>query len=232
MAKKGASVGLVSPAAQWELLFASKHDFSDVAARPREEWFELLDNIGEDVVLETVASGRLPAEIALSNRIPLMVFREWFEERVNTDRLKVAARSHAEVAVLKSTLSLSAAPDSPADAAVQKELSARYAWIAERMDPERWGPPQKKDAAPPSVNIVFNMGKSAKAVAPGEDAKVINAGPAAIGAFPLVLNSKPVSSVTDVGADDDDSGPLPAGLTPRMTLEQAIAASRPYVEGV
>jgi len=222
MAKRE-SIGLVGQAAQWELLFASKQDFTTAGKRSPEEWLAVLDEIGVEAVLETVASGRLPVEIALSNRIPMMLFREWFERAVDPERLKTAMRSHAEIAVLKSQLSLAAAPETPAEAAVQKELSVRYAWVAERLHAEKWGPPQKKTEAPPVVNIVFNMRKNRAQVA-GEDAKVIEA--------KVEGAPKPWSGALQIGsnADAEDDPPLPDGLVPRPTLEQVIAVSRPYVQ--
>lgn len=168
-------VGLLSPAAQWELLFASKEDFHEGEQRPREEWIALLDEFGEDGVLEVVASGRMPVEIAISNRIPMMVFREWMDKNVSADRMLTAQRSFAEVSILKSQLSLAAQPANPAEAALQKELSNRYAWLAERADPEKWGPPRQKNDAPPMVNIVFNMDKVQAAPSEEQIAKVIEA---------------------------------------------------------
>lgn len=168
-------VGLLSPAAQWELLFASKEDFHEGEQRPREEWIAMLDEFGEEGVLEVVASGRMPVEIAISNRIPMMVFREWMDKNVSADRMLTAQRSFAEVSILKSQLSLAAQPANPAEAALQKELSNRYAWLAERADPEKWGPPRQKNDAPPMVNIVFNMDKVQAAPSEEQIAKVIEA---------------------------------------------------------
>lgn len=149
---------VMSPAVQWEMLFASQADFAPVLPHGREHYFALLDGIGVDTVLEFIASGRLPVELALSNGIPRIIFAEWMDDRVDKAKLKVAMRSHAQVAVLKSQLALQATPDSPAEATVQKELSIRLAWTAERMDPETWGTARKDDRQPPAVNISLNLG--------------------------------------------------------------------------
>jgi hypothetical protein len=173
--KPRGEVGLLSPAAQWELLFASKEDFHEGQSRPTEEWIAMLDEFGESGVLEVVASGRMPVEIAISNRIPMMVFREWMDKNVSAERLLTAQRSAAEVNILKSQLALAAQPANPAEAALQKELSHRYAWLAERADPEKWGPPRNKNDAPPMVSIVFNMDKVQAAPSAEQIAKVIEA---------------------------------------------------------
>lgn len=229
MAKQ--QVGLISQAAQWDLLFASKNDFDTATSQvTRDEWLARLDEIGEETVLETVAAGRLPVEIAISNRIPMMLFREWMEKRVDPERLKAAARSHAEVSVLKSQLSLAAAPETPAEAAVQKELSHRYAWVAERMDPERWGPPQKKEAPLPTVSIVMQLGKRG-AMQITADAQTIEGTAQRVENAPGG-NLPRWGGVITVGADaaSERDPPLPAGLAPRPTLEQRVAARRPYAE--
>lgn len=204
MSRTKGEVGLLSPAAQWEILFASKEDFLEGERRPKEEWIALLDEFGEDGVLEVVASGRMPVEIAISNRIPMMIFREWMDKNVSADRMLTAMRSAGEVNVLKSQLALAAQPANPAEAALQKELSHRYAWLAERADPERWGPPRNKGDAPPMVNIVFNTSGKVQAAPSAEQiAQIIEA------------------QGIDVRRDEEHDEPAPPVHKPRLAPPRA-----------
>ncbi len=152
-------VKLANPAAQWEQMFNMQERLPAVPAKGRDFWYQFLDDLGVDEVLEFIARGNLPNELALANDIPLVFFREWCEKRISRPAWKLAMKSYGEVCVLKAQLALLPTPENAAEAAVQKELAAQYRWTAERADPEQWAPPKGDTKAIPSVTFMFESPK-------------------------------------------------------------------------
>jgi hypothetical protein len=130
--------------------------------RPREWWLDWLDAVGVDAVLEKIASGMLPVEIAFCNDVPLMVMNEWLRTRVPPDRLSEAWAVHAEVLLLRAQLGITQDADSPGEAQLIKAECDRFAWMAERLDSRRWGPPGKSAEKPPLVAIELNISGAAQ----------------------------------------------------------------------
>jgi len=151
------AVVIPSAATQWDILFQLKEDFDDAYTGDAEAYRAALDALGADKILDFVSHGRLPVELALANRIPPMVLQEWIEDNITPEQMERAKRNCAEVCVLKSTLCLTASPETPQDGVQQRALAEQYAGIAEKMDPERWGPPRKAEPPPPSVVLNFNI---------------------------------------------------------------------------
>lgn len=137
----------------FDYLFGLKSDPLHVGALDKDYWFGVLDAMGTPAILEAIAGGRIPSEIAISNRIPLLFFRQWMGERIDKDSLAEAMSVHAEVLVLKSQITLLADAASPQDAAMKRDLSGQLRWQAERADSKAWGPPGKSEAAPPALQL-------------------------------------------------------------------------------
>ena len=175
-------------------LFDEKHDFGITESVTRAGAFVRLDEMGVDSVLEFIASGRLLAELAVSTNLPFLYVQEWADQNLDPKRVAVAQRMAAEVSVLKSQLSVSVTPDNPAEAQTQKAMSEQLRWMAERTNPDRWGPPRKADALPPPVNIVLNVPqKIASAPVP----------PLTIAARPTLALSPSYANADDDDEDDD-----------------------------
>ncbi|MFZ1491122.1 MAG: hypothetical protein WAS51_14385 [Ilumatobacteraceae bacterium] len=143
--------------AQFKALFADKEDLTITSAATRDDVFAYLDGIGEDSVLEFVASGRLVAELAIFLEFPILYVQEWVDTFIDKSRLRSAERAAAQSCVLKAQLALQVTPESPQEAQAMRAMSEHMTWTAERLDADRWGPPKKAVDAPPPVSIVFNM---------------------------------------------------------------------------
>jgi hypothetical protein len=142
----------------FDYLFGLKSDPTQVAAVDRSYWFDVLDKMGAASILEAIAGGRLPSEIAISNRVPLTFFHEWVSESIQSDALERAMVIHAEVCVIKAQLVLLADVGSPQEAAMKRDLSQQLKWQAERAHSEGWGPPGKSEPAPPALHLNINWG--------------------------------------------------------------------------
>jgi hypothetical protein len=129
--------------------------------RGKDWWMDWLDAVGVDNVLERIASGMLPVEIAFCNGVPLMVMNEWLRTRVPPDRLTEAWSVHAEVLLLRAQLGITQDADTPGEAQLIKAECDRFAWMAERLDSRRWGPPGKAAEKPPLVAIELNIAGAA-----------------------------------------------------------------------
>lgn len=123
----------------------------------RDYWMGRLDATGARQFLTMVASGFLPAEIALVNGIPLLYFEEWFEVACDKNELRRALKSCAQLSVSRSKAVLKGTPLNQGEAILRKSLSERLAWQAERVDPERWGTSKAPTAPPPPISITMNM---------------------------------------------------------------------------
>jgi len=132
---------------------AGRFDLTPPVARGYYE--QKMAEFGVDMVLEHIASGRMPNEIALEQGWPITYFREWVASTIPPDRLSDARAACAETLMVQSRLCL--LPDmGNAGAIRQKALSENLRWTVERLDPENWGPKRKTETAPPAVTITFD----------------------------------------------------------------------------
>lgn len=124
----------------------------------------VLDQIGVDMILNQLSTGRLPAEVALLYEVPILYFRSWMRERLTPEEIDEAREAAAEALQVKALLTLSARLHSPAEASQAKALSDRFAKISEALSPKNWSPARiEAPGSVPSVSITFNM----PGVAPG-----------------------------------------------------------------
>lgn len=118
-----------------------------------------MSHLGVGFFLNTIAAGQLPAEIALDLALPVRYMMNWITERTSPEERDTARIMCAESLLVKSKTVL-LMPDSDATTAevqLAREYSKRLAWIAERLDADKWGPPRpSENTAPPSFNITIN----------------------------------------------------------------------------
>jgi hypothetical protein len=120
--------------------------------------FRLLNNVGKAMVLEQIATGQLPNEVALHYGVPILVFREWLEQNVQEAEMMAARVACAESLQLKATLVLSADLKNPAEASQAKALAERFSEQAKSIDPKGWSPAHlQPQATRPIVNITFTQ---------------------------------------------------------------------------
>lgn len=122
-------------------------------------WFARFDAIGPHAVLEHIAAGRLPIEIAVENEFPLILFKRWMDKAIDPAQLQEAFSIKAEWMLVKANVMLAEmTPANPAEATIMKTAADRMQWLAERLDSKRWGPPGKSAERPPAVVIEMNLG--------------------------------------------------------------------------
>ena len=122
-----------------------------------EDAYKVLETIGKSRVLTELSMGVLSIELAIANGLPPIHVKRWIKENISREDLAIAREAFAEACVLKAQLVLTAEPRNMQEAQVNKELSARYQWMAERVDANNWGPPKKDTPVPPAARITFNM---------------------------------------------------------------------------
>lgn len=118
---------------------------------------QILDEIGVQVISEQLATGRLPAEVALLYEVPVLHFRRWMRDRLSPEEVDEIRSAAAESLQVKAMLTLSAHLKNPAEAAQAKALSDRFAKVSEALSPNEWNPQRVR--APedmPSITIVMN----------------------------------------------------------------------------
>jgi len=151
-----------NPSAKFRELFEKIEHLPDAHGVDRLEAFKKLNELGVERFLEMVAKGRLLPEIAISLEVPVTYLDEWVRHNVDAAALSSARKLSAEAHVLKSLLPLLVTYDSPGHATVAKALSERMAWIAQRLDPDRWGDVKPSKVPNMPVNLVFNLGGEQK----------------------------------------------------------------------
>lgn len=144
-----------NPAALFDELFEKRSHLPTKPHSDRVQAFMKMDSAGKQVVLELIASGRLPNEIAIELGVPITYFWEWVEQNIAPEELATVRRQAAESFVLKSILPLTVSFDSPGHASMARALSDQMRWIAERLDPARWGNNKASGPVAPAVTLVF-----------------------------------------------------------------------------
>lgn len=120
--------------------------------------FQLLSNVGKTMVLEQIATGQLPNEVALHYGVPILVFREWLDQNVQEAEMVAARVACAESLQLKATLVLSANLKNPAEASQAKALAERFSEQAKAIDAKGWSPAHlQPQTTRPVVNITFTQ---------------------------------------------------------------------------
>jgi len=152
------SVGRPNPSAAFDELYDRVQHLPQSNGLDRTEAFARLNEMGVDAFLEFVAKGHLLHDIAIAQEVPVVYLREWVDQFVDAAALDKARELAAEAFVVKSLLPLMVTYDSPGEASVAKALSERMAWVAERLDPGRWGTTRAPAVPNSPVNLVFNIG--------------------------------------------------------------------------
>lgn len=117
----------------------------------------ILDEIGTRTISEQLATGRLPAEVALLYEVPILHFRRWMRDRIAPEELDEIRSAAAESLQVKAMLTLSAHLKNPAEAAQAKALSDRFARVSEALSPNEWNPQRVRTPEDmPSITIVMN----------------------------------------------------------------------------
>lgn len=155
-ASANAAASAIGLHARFDLLYKAKlrSEIRPISTAEREYHIGLMRSMGYEQVCEAIAQGLMPVEIAMSNGIPLVLFREWLEQ-APADMMARAMAAHAEVNVVKAELALSSIPLDKPTSDVQMALAAHYQWRAQKVDPVKWNP--VKDTAPPAALFNFHL---------------------------------------------------------------------------
>ena len=153
---------MTNPSALFKELFRQRSHLPDKTGVSREETWAKLDALGEDAILERLASGRVLNEIAIELGLPILYLREWVNLKVDRQRLNEALRAAAESFALKSQLALLPSYRNQAQSAMARELAASMRWMAERLSPQDWGPPRAPAQQATPVTIVFEKPDGAR----------------------------------------------------------------------
>ncbi len=164
-----------NPSTLFQELFRQRSHLPDKTGVSREETWKRLDALGEDAILERLASGRVLNEIAIELELPILYLREWVNLKVDRQRLNEAMRAAAESFALKGQLALLPTYRNQAQAAMAKELAASMRWMAERLAPQDWGPPRAPVQQATPVTIVFEKPDGSQVKEISAQARVIEA---------------------------------------------------------
>lgn len=145
------------PAAQVELMFGTL-DLTRSRLSDADCEVAMVRFGGAAMVTETVASGRLPNEIALQLGLPVMWFDTWCETHIDGAEMARALKLGAESYVLKAQMVLTVDPTSTHEAAQARALAAEYVRLAEKLDHQKWGSRRADGLAGQTVNIQMNLG--------------------------------------------------------------------------
>ena len=142
------------PGADFQAL--QKSQASDVApVKTEAEAVQLLNDIGTSTILENIAHGSLPFELALKFDVPVLVFRKWLTQNVTTAQMSESKNACAEAMMYRAQLALTQVPRSGPEGTIIKAYADRLTSMAERLDPRQWGPP--KTTEPPAPPVVINI---------------------------------------------------------------------------
>ena len=122
---------------------------------------QILEHLGTEFFLNTIAAGQLPAEIALEINVPLLILNDWMFKAVDVDKVNLAKKACAESMMVKSAAVLLIEQETSQQVALCKEWSKRLQYMAERLDNDAWGPPiRESDNSPSTVHIAIGMQQS------------------------------------------------------------------------
>lgn len=151
-----------NPSAKFNELFRKVQHLPEATTLDRGDAYRRLDELGVFAFLELLAKGRLLTEIAIDLQVPVMYLEEWAKQNIDPAKYDEARRLGAEAFVVKSILPLTVTYDSPGQATIAKALSERMAWVAQRLDPDRWGDTKPSKVPSSPVNLVFKIGEQAQ----------------------------------------------------------------------
>lgn len=122
-----------------------------------EYYDQFMEYLGVDFLLNTIAAGQLPAEIAVDLNIPVRTLTTWLNSRTGPEDRERARELCAESLVVKSNAVLLLPCVDSQEVAMAREYSKRLAWTAERLDSNMWGPPRPSAAeVAPTFSITVN----------------------------------------------------------------------------
>lgn len=122
---------------------------------PRQQWLDLFAREGDDVIYNAIATGYTIAAYGRERGFPPYLFREWCQDNLDRKKILMARKAAAELAAYDSA-ALFENPDSSTSMQAVHHVRARAqhkTWLAERKDPEDWGPP--KSVAPPQAPVAL-----------------------------------------------------------------------------
>lgn len=122
---------------------------------PRQQWLDLFAREGEDVIYNAIAVGYTIAAYGRERGFPPYLFREWCQDNLDRKKILTARKAAAELDAYDSA-ALFENPESSASMQAVHHVRARAqhkTWMAERRDPEDWGPP--KSVAPPQAPVAL-----------------------------------------------------------------------------
>lgn len=130
-----------------------------VAQHSREVWFELFADRGEDYVYECISRGLEPTAIATHHDWPVALFAEWWKDARDPARELSARQAAADMAALEQELVFDDPniSDSPQAAANARSRAEAKRWVAERKNPDKWGPPQASVPEQGKVSIILSL---------------------------------------------------------------------------
>lgn len=160
------------PAAQVETMFGTL-DLRRQAVSPADCEARMFQFGGPKMVTETVATGRLPNEIALQLGLPVIWFSQWCEANVDGAEMAKAFELGAESYMLKAQMVLTVDATSTHEAAQARALAAEFTRMAEKLDHQKWGSRRADGLAGQTVNIQMNLG-GGKTITSSVDADAVN----------------------------------------------------------
>ena len=163
-----------------------------------------LDRIGVHQVLELMAVGVIPEEIAMRYKVRIPLLNAWLRSRATPQEIADARRSAAAIYRAKAVRVVEAkVPADRTELAHMKLKAEVYTDMAKTMDPEEWNPRPGDSQGTAVAQVVFNI-----------------ANPAAFGG---------VQTMT-VGVGEPMAVPLPSPVAPPQTPEFAVPPVAPPIE--
>ena len=162
-----------------------------INAMPYQRVKRELDAFGIENILELVAGGILPNEIAARLEYPIIDFNRWFKATVSKAELQDVLKLAAQSMVIKADLTLKVNPRNNVEGAALKAHADHLMKVAERIDSSTWGPQKVTDApaAAVTINVMGNV--------PGLSALRSNGSP-------IIDHATPLGSYSDNGSVQDD----------------------------
>lgn len=125
--------------------------------KARAAWFDVFSENGEDYVYECIANGVPPVGVAQHHGWPKSLFVEWWRTVTDPQREMEARKAAADLAALHQDLIYDDpnASATPAAASNARSRAEAKRWLAERQNPDRWGPPQA--SIPEQGKVIINL---------------------------------------------------------------------------
>lgn len=127
----------------------------------------LLDGIGVPVILELIAYGMVPEEIAATYGFRIPVLKRWLDQHATQEEISEAKKSAASLyraRAVRSMEKMDTKTATAAQVAAHKLKAEVYTRMSEAMDPAVWNPRTPMGDGDLPLSVVFNI---ADVAAPG-----------------------------------------------------------------